>query len=503
MSGLKAKKEASPGLLTAGNAFAIIGKQENKRKRKTTFPYAAGRRAGNRGLFAKTFAALTHSVFSLNRFSAAACARFRAAPPHTFIILSEHGTDCKPFFKILSSIFVRKFYDSSFCAVPIALILKTCYHFIGENHAGREQRSKLPTLEWIGQDGDAPKIRCAGQFRKGLKECSVKEKARMAKISDPIMIGRLALANRLVMPPMATSKAGEKDSVTEELCNYYRERAKYSRIGLIITEHSYIHMQGKAHPGQVSIADDETIPGLGRLTACIHEEGVKVFAQISHAGAAARSGTTGQPPAGPSAVCHPKQKEELPVEMTVGQIHDVAAWFATAALRAKQAGFDGVEIHSAHGYLLNQFYSPLTNKRTDAYGAQSIENRTRFHREVLRAVRGEVGDAYPIAMRIGGCDYEPGGSTVDDCVKACRIFEESGVDLLELSGGMNGFVRPGHTEPGYFRDMSIPVKQAVNIPVLLTGGVTAPDQAELLLAEGCADMIGVGRAIFQNARWAD
>lgn len=325
----------------------------------------------------------------------------------------------------------------------------------------------------------------------------------MAKLSDPIMIGPLSLTNRLVMPPMATAKAAEDDSVTEEACNYYWERAKYSQIGLIITEHSYVHIRGKAHPGQMSIATDEMIPGFQRLTDCIHKEGVKVFAQINHAGSAALSKNTGQLPAGPSAVYHPKQKEELPMEMTAQQIHEVTIWFAQAALRAKQAGFDGVEIHSAHGYLLNQFFSPLANHRTDEYGAQSVENRTRFHREVIQAVRKVVGDAFPIVMRLGGCDYEAGGSTVDDCVEACRIFEENGVDLLHLTGGMNGFARPGHSEPGYFRDMSIPVKQIVKIPVLLTGGITTPAQAETLIAEGGADMIGVGRAIFRDAHWAD
>lgn len=325
----------------------------------------------------------------------------------------------------------------------------------------------------------------------------------MAKLFDPIMIGQLSLANRLVMPPMATAKAAEDDSVTDEACNYYRERAKYSRIGLIITEHSYVHIQGKAHPGQMSIATDEMIPGFQRLTDCIHKEGVKAFAQISHAGSAALSKVTGQPPAGPSIVCHSKQKDELPTEMTIHQIHEVTAWFAQAALRAKQAGFDGVEIHSAHGYLLNQFFSPLANHRADEYGAQSVENRTRFHREIIQAVREIAGEAFPIAMRIGGCDYEDGGSTIDDCVEACRIFEKNGVDLLDLTGGMNGFVRPGHSGPGYFRDMSIPVKQMVKIPVLLTGGITTLAQAETLTTEGCADMIGVGRAIFRDAHWAD
>jgi 2,4-dienoyl-CoA reductase-like NADH-dependent reductase (Old Yellow Enzyme family) len=182
--------------------------------------------------------------------------------------------------------------------------------------------------------------------------------APFSKLFTPITICGLELSNRLVMPPMATAKAAADDGITEEACDYYRERAKYSKIGLIITEHSYICRQSKAHPGQVSIASDDMIPGYRKLTDTIHAEGVKAFAQISHAGTASRSNTTGQTPVGPSAVLHPKQQDEMPAEMTIEQIHEVTEQFAAAAVRAKQSGFDGVEIHSAHGYLLNQFFSP-------------------------------------------------------------------------------------------------------------------------------------------------
>ena len=325
----------------------------------------------------------------------------------------------------------------------------------------------------------------------------------MPKLFEPIMINRMTLDNRLVMPPMATAMADTGGYVTDEACSYYREHARYSKIGLIITEHCYVHLQGKAHPGQLSIASDDAIPGFRKLTDCIHEEGVKVFVQLSHAGTAAKSSVTGQTPVGPSAVFHPKQKQELPAEMTAAQIHEVTEWFAEAAVRAKEAGFDGVEIHSAHGYLLNQFFSPLYNHRTDAYGCQSVENRIRFQREIVRAVRKETGSYFPIAVRLGGCDYEEGGSTVEDCLEACRLLEGSGADMLDLTGGMNGFTRPGHPEPGYFQDMSVPVRREVNIPVLLTGGVTDLSQAETLLEEKCADLIGVGRALYKNVHWAD
>ncbi len=189
--------------------------------------------------------------------------------------------------------------------------------------------------------------------------------------------------------------------------------------------------------------------------------------------------------------------------MTAEQIRETVSWFAQAALRAKKAGYDGVEIHSAHGYLLNQFYSPLTNFRTDEYGCQSIENRTRFHAEVIAAVREAVGEDYPVAIRLGGCDYAEGGSTMEDCVAACRIFEACGVDLIDLTGGLFGYVRPDCTEPGYFKDMTVAVKKAVQIPVLLTGGVTTAAEAEALLEADCADLIGVGRAIYSNAHWAE
>ena len=145
----------------------------------------------------------------------------------------------------------------------------------------------------------------------------------MIHLSDPITIRNLTLPNRLVMPPMATAKAGENGYVTDAVCEYYRERAKYSKVGLIITEHSYIHGMGKAHPGQTSIASDDALPSLRRLTDCIHQEDVKVFAQLSHAGSAALSETTGQSPVGPSPIYHPKQRKELPVEMTLQQIQQV------------------------------------------------------------------------------------------------------------------------------------------------------------------------------------
>lgn len=321
-------------------------------------------------------------------------------------------------------------------------------------------------------------------------------------LQNAIQIGKLTLKNRLAMPPMATGKT-DNGLVTDELIAYYRDRAQFSAPGLIILEHAYITPAGRANAGQLSIADDDCIEGLSRLVQAIHETGSAVIAQLNHAGGSAEPETPGVNLSA-SAVPSPRKPEAgTPREMTAEEIHETAAAFAGAAVRAVKAGCDGVEIHSAHSYLLNQFYSPLTNKRTDEYGVQTMENRLRFHLEAIAAVRRAVGPDVPIALRLGGADYLPGGSTEEDAVEACRLFEAAGVDLIDLSGGMCGFVRPEHPEAGYFSSMSEKVKAAVHTPVMVTGGVRTIADAEQLLEDSKADIIGVGRALFRDAHWLE
>ena len=323
----------------------------------------------------------------------------------------------------------------------------------------------------------------------------------MSLLNTPIKIGTLELKNRLVMPPMATAKSDDEGRVTAPLCDYYDEKSAGGYIGLIITEHSYISIEGKASKGQLSIAEDSDIMGLERLTATIHKNGSKVIAQLNHAGAAANSQITGRPVLGASEVQMPKFPQ-VPAAMTAQDIQKVVADFAAAALRAKKAGFDGVEIHSAHGYLLNQFYSPLTNKRKDAYGADTMSNRLRLHTEVIKAVREAVGQDYPLALRLGACDYMEGGSTLQDGAEAAKLLTQAGIDLLDISGGFCGYVRPDVKEQGYFQELTQAIKAAVEIPVILTGGITEGAAAEKLLEEGKADLIGVGRAILKDSSWA-
>lgn len=307
------------------------------------------------------------------------------------------------------------------------------------------------------------------------------------------------LNTKIVMPPMAT-ETSDGGKVTEELCEFYRLRAENPLVGLIITEHMYIEERGKATKGQMSAADDRVVGGLKKLTNAVHETnpGLKIVAQINHAGGRTTSEVTGCEKVSASAY---EYNGSVCREMSVGEIHEVADRFADAARRVKEGGYDGVEIHSAHGYLLCQFYSPVTNQRTDEYGPQSMENRLRFHKLVLEKVRAAVGEDFPVFVRLGGCDYTEGGSTEEDAAEAAKLLESYGADLIDVSGGMCSYRRPDHTEPGYFGSMSKKIKEAVSIPVLVTGGVETVEQAEHLIEDGAADLVGVGRALLKDPFW--
>jgi NADPH2 dehydrogenase len=323
-------------------------------------------------------------------------------------------------------------------------------------------------------------------------------------IKEAIKINQVELKNRLVMPPMATSSTKD-GTVNQKLLDYYNEKSYGGYIGLIITEHSYVNPQGMANPGQLSISRDSDIEGLKQLVEVIHKNDTKVIAQINHAGSSTSRKVTGMNTISASAVLNEGatgRNGEVPEAMTKDQISQIVKDFAAAARRAKEAGFDGVEIHSAHGYLLNQFYSPLTNKREDEYGAATMEGRLKLHREIIEAVRNEVGKEYLVALRLGGCDYTEGGSTIEDSVKAAVLLESYGIDLLDVSGGMNGYIVRGKKEPGYFSDMTEQIREKVSIPVILTGGITDFDSAENLLKTGKADLTGVGRAILKDSLWA-
>lgn len=300
-------------------------------------------------------------------------------------------------------------------------------------------------------------------------------------LNTPLKIKNITLSNRIVMPPMARELSDE-GKVSDALIEYYARRAEGT--GLIIVEHEYVSLEGIASPKQLSMADDSVIDGFRKLTDAIHSKGSFAIAQLNHAGFESIS----------------PNRFNLN-KMTLDEIDYVKESFVKAAVRTKKAGFDGVEIHAAHGYFLSQFYSPYTNKRTDDYGG-NLENRIRLHNEIIADVREAVGEDYIIAIRFGAYDYLEGGSKLEDIPIAVRSFVESGVDLIDISGGLCRYVNPNSKKPGYFKELSKIAKDSCDVPVILTGGVKKAKDAESLLNEGFCDLIGIGRALLMDGEWS-
>lgn len=324
----------------------------------------------------------------------------------------------------------------------------------------------------------------------------------MSLLKEPIKIKDLELSNRLVMPPMATEKSGGEGLVSDELRTYYDEKTKGGYIGLVITEHAYISPEGKASVGQLSVAEDAVIPGLKELTSTIHKNGSKVFAQISHAGGTTNKDISGYEPMSSSDRVVPPRIMAPAKIMNQEDIDHIIKAFALSASRVKEAGFDGVEIHSAHGYLLNQFYSPIMNNREDEYRGSTIEGRIKLHLQVIKAVRELAGKDYPIALRLGASDYMDGGTTIEDSIIAAKAFEQASIDVLDITGGFCGYTNPNSEAEGYFSELSKAIKREVSIPVIVTGGVKTAQGAEKILEEDKADLVGVGRSILKDSQWA-
>lgn len=322
----------------------------------------------------------------------------------------------------------------------------------------------------------------------------------MPTLLSPLKFATLTLRNRIVMPPMCSGQATPEGLVTPAIVEYHRRRAA-AGCALIVVEHAFVHERGRHSDGQMGVHRDSTIEGLARLASAIRTEGAAACLQLAHAGSRGTCRLLGAAPLGPSALRHPYEPGgDVPEAMTTSQIDEVASAFGDAAQRAASAGFDAVEIHAAHGYLLSQFLSPLTNRRADEYGGV-LEQRARIHREVLGQVRRRVGPHFPVLVRLGADDETPGGLVIEEGASVAACLAENGVNLLDVSGGLQGS-RGASKGPAYFLPYARAVRSRVSVPVLVTGGIADPALADEIVREEWADLVGIGRAMLNDADWA-
>ncbi len=323
----------------------------------------------------------------------------------------------------------------------------------------------------------------------------------MATLLTPLSFSTLTLRNRIVMPPMWSGQAESDGRITDKIIEYHRLRAA-AGCGLVIVEHSFVHPGGRHTMTQIGSYSDEMVEGLQQLASAIRKEGAVAALQISHAGSrVAVEVLQILKPVSSSPIQHPYDPTgPIPDDLTKTQIQEIVAAFGMAASRAKSAGFDAVEIHAAHGFLLSQFLSPLTNRRKDEYGGE-VQNRSRLHLEVLAEVRRKVGPRFPIFMRLGAHDETAGGLELwDTCNTAARL-SAAGIDLIDVSGGLQGSRGVGKG-PGYFVPYAQAVKARVTVPVMVTGGIQEPAFADRIIRDEKADLVGIGRGMLEDPDWA-
>lgn len=331
----------------------------------------------------------------------------------------------------------------------------------------------------------------------------------MTTLFEPTQIADLILPNRFIRSATWEGLADENGACTLELVDLMAELAK-AKVGLIVTGHAYVSPAGQASPRQLGIDNDDRIEDLSEMTDAVHREGGRIVIQLAHGGLRAETQLTGMKRMGPST--GEGLLESPGQEMTVKDILQAVDDFGQAARRAKSAGFDGVQIHAAHGYLLSQFLSPAFNQRTDDYGG-TVENRARILLEVLQGIRRAVGRYYPIFAKINSEDFLEKGLDLDDFAQVGFMLDRAGVDGVEVSGGtlLSGKLKPFRREitfdrdQAYFRKAARTLKAGIKAPVILVGGIRSYFLAERLVGEGFADYISMSRPFIREqrliARW--
>lgn len=324
------------------------------------------------------------------------------------------------------------------------------------------------------------------------------------QLFEPSTINGLQLGNRLVRSATWEGMCADNGRPTQELIDLYRVLAQ-GGVGLIVTGFAYVTADGKPLPGAMGLHDDALAADMLALTEAVHREGGKICVQLGHAGGQTRSALCGGPPLAPSSVAAPQYHPETPRAMTPDDIERVIAAFAAAAVRARAYGFDAVQLHAAHGYLINQFLSPHTNLREDGYGGD-LAGRSRFLLDILERVRESVGSDFPVLVKLNAGDNLQEGLSLEEAVTVAGLLDRAGIDAIEVSSGTPASgernpLRRGISSPeeeAYNLPGSTAIRQKVRCPLILVGGIRSYWTAKGIIRRGQADFISLCRPLIHE-----
>lgn len=319
----------------------------------------------------------------------------------------------------------------------------------------------------------------------------------MPSLFDPLKINKLNIQNRFIRSATMDSMA-ENGMVSEAELKMYKDLGK-GDIGLIISHGLYPVQEGKASPGQLSVHTDKAIPSLTRLVKAVHENGGKIAAQILHGGWLCTSQVTGLVPVGPSATTNPQSGIQIR-ELTSDEVYQLVDSYVQAFRRIVESGFDGVQLHAAHSWILSAFLSPATNKRTDEWGG-TAEKRTNLVKKIGEGIRNIAGNDFPVMVKLGIKDYHPEGKSIEEGILQAQILESAGFDSIEVSEGLEQdffhHIRADVTDPYYLEECR-KAKSALSVPVMLVGGMRKLKDFEEVIDSGTADAVSMCRPFIMD-----
>lgn len=319
----------------------------------------------------------------------------------------------------------------------------------------------------------------------------------MKDLFSPFKIKELELKNRIAMSPMCMYSVDKKDGIATDWHYIHYVSRAIGGTGFIMIEMTDVEPDGRISDYDLGLWSDEQVPALAKIVDAIHQQGAKVGIQIAHAG---RKAEDAKVPVAPSAIPF-DENSKTPRALTTEEVKGMVEKFRLAVRRAVEAGFDSIELHGAHGYLIHQFHSPLTNKREDEYG----KDLTKFGREIIQAAKAEMPADMPLMMRISAKEYVEGGYGINESIEFSRVYQEAGVDMFDISSGGESQItaggRPG-THAAYQAPLARKIKEALEVPVMAVGRLDDPILANTIIGNEEADLIAIGRGMLRNPYWA-